>query len=70
MKIVTLSLLTLVLSNLIFIPTTQNYKSKNDFENNRSIVYKEKKLEYLIQSIEYRIKKDSLEIEVLQMKTK
>lgn len=66
MKIATYSLLTLVFSVFILTPTLPKNNYDDNFKENVVIVYKEKRLERLIKSMEYQVTKDSLKIQTLR----
>lgn len=67
MKVATCSLLALVFSALMFPPTLpKNYPSEESVKKGRVIIYQEQKLKRLIESVEYQIKQDSLEIAYIQ----
>jgi hypothetical protein len=67
MKIAMYSLLTLTFSALILPPTlSEDYLTKSVLVEGRVITFKEQKLKHLIESVEYHITKDSLEIQSLK----
>jgi hypothetical protein len=66
MKIATYSLLTLVFSVFILTPTLPKNNYDDNLKENVVIVYKEKRLERLIKSMEYQVTKDSLKIQTLR----
>lgn len=67
MKIAINSLLTLAFSALVIAPIMpKSFPTEEVKQERRTITYKEEKLGRLVKSIEYQIKKDSLEIELLK----
>lgn len=67
MKIAMYSLLTLTFSALILPPTLpEDYPTKGVLIESRIIAFKEQKLKHLIESVDYQVKKDSLEISHLK----
>ncbi len=67
MKVITCSLLAFVFSALMFPPTLpKSYPSKEVIQKSRVVVYQEQRLRRLVESVEYQIKKDSLEIAYIE----
>lgn len=61
------SLLTLVFSTWVFNPIfPKDYQMRESLEKSRVITFKEAKLNHLIKSMEYQMKKDSISIQSMK----